>query len=99
MTEVVRDACHALAQEHGCTVDIESIWRSAAVTFSDDCIDAVQQAAIDYVGEGGYRKITAGAAGHYSVNTSYICPTSMVFIPSQNGVSHHPSEYSTPEDW
>jgi N-carbamoyl-L-amino-acid hydrolase len=98
MTEMVRDACHALAQEHGCTVDIESIWRSAAVTFSDDCIDAVRQAAIDHVGEGGYREITAGA-GHDSVNTSYICPTSMVFIPSQNGVSHHPSEYSTPEDW
>jgi N-carbamoyl-L-amino-acid hydrolase len=25
-----------------------------------------------------------------------ICPSGMIFIPSRNGVSHHPSEYSSP---
>jgi len=26
-----------------------------------------------------------------------ICPTTMIFIPSRNGVSHRPDEYSSPE--
>jgi len=25
-----------------------------------------------------------------------ICPTSMIFIPSKNGYSHRPEEYSSP---
>ncbi|KAF2092814.1 amidase [Rhizodiscina lignyota] len=86
-----------IAKAHNNEVGIEQIWRSAAVKFHPECIDCVTQAAIDSVGPDGYMELPAGA-GHDSVNTSYICPTSMVFIPSQGGISHHPSEYSTPED-
>ncbi|OAP64703.1 hypothetical protein AYL99_00675 [Fonsecaea erecta] len=96
MAQTVRDLCASIAESNSCTVNIKQIWRSAAVEFHQDCIDAVRSAAIELVGEHGYRELPAGA-GHDSVNTSYICPTSMVFIPSKNGISHHPSEYSTPE--
>lgn len=98
MAKSVRAVCDEVAQSHGCSVDIEQIWRSTAVNFHEDCIDAVRQAAIDLVGEDQCRELPAGA-GHDSVNTSYHCPTSMVFIPSKGGISHHPSEYSTPEHW
>ena len=98
MVEHTRKEFADIAARHSSTVDIEQIWRSAGVRFDEDCIDCVRQAAIDAAGEDGYKELPAGA-GHDSVNTSYICPTSMVFIPSQNGISHHPSEYSTPEDW
>ncbi|KAL5335482.1 beta-alanine synthase [Aspergillus crustosus] len=96
MAETVRTVCQEISQKHGCTVEIEQIWRSAAVDFHKDCIDAVRSAAIELVGEDQYLELPAGA-GHDSVNTSYHCPTSMVFIPSQDGISHHPTEYSTPE--
>ncbi|EXJ70000.1 uncharacterized protein A1O5_07073 [Cladophialophora psammophila CBS 110553] len=96
MAQNVREACASIAQGNSCTVDIKQIWRSAAVEFHKDCIDAVRASAIELVGEDGYRELPAGA-GHDSVNTSYICPTAMVFIPSRSGISHHPSEYSTPE--
>ena len=26
-----------------------------------------------------------------------LCPSGMIFVPCRDGVSHHPSEYSTPE--
>ena len=26
-----------------------------------------------------------------------LCPAGMIFVPCRGGVSHHPSEYSTPE--
>ncbi|EXJ87979.1 hypothetical protein A1O1_04906 [Capronia coronata CBS 617.96] len=96
MAQIVQEACASIAQSQGCTVDIKQIWRSAAVEFHKDCVDAVRSSAIELVGKDGYRELPAGA-GHDSVNTSYTCPTSMVFIPSKDGISHHPSEYSTPE--
>ncbi len=96
MEEKVRQACEELASTGSCTVNIERIWRSVAVDFDPQCIDAVREAAIDLVGKDGYHELPAGA-GHDSVNTSYRCPTSMIFIPSQKGVSHHPAEYSTQE--
>jgi len=27
-----------------------------------------------------------------------VCPAGMIFIPSVGGISHNPTEYSTPED-
>lgn len=98
MVEVVRNSCEGISSKHGCKIDIRQIWRSAAVSFDEGCIGAVRDAAVKHVGEEGYRELPAGA-GHDSVNTSYRCPTSMVFIPSRGGISHHPSEYSTAEHW
>lgn len=37
-------------------------------------------------------------AGHDAQNMARIAPTGMIFIPSVNGVSHSPKEYSRPED-
>jgi acetylornithine deacetylase/succinyl-diaminopimelate desuccinylase-like protein len=36
--------------------------------------------------------------GHDSVYTSVHVPTSMIFVPCHNGVSHNPQEYCAPED-
>ncbi len=43
------------------------------------------------------REMTSGA-GHDSVYASRRCPTSMIFVPCRNGVSHNPEEYASPED-
>ena len=43
------------------------------------------------------RDMTA-AAGHDSVLIAPLCPSAMLFIPSINGITHNPAEYSTPED-
>lgn len=77
-------------------------WRtdfeSSAVLFHQDCISAVRAAARSVLGDGKlYRDMTSGA-GHDSVYASKRCPTSMIFVPSRNGVSHHPEEWTSPED-
>jgi len=41
--------------------------------------------------------MTSGA-GHDSVYTSRHAPTSMIFVPCRDGVSHNPAEYCSPED-
>ncbi|KAL3956876.1 hypothetical protein ACCO45_009722 [Purpureocillium lilacinum] len=70
---------------------------SPAVKFDRDCIQAVEAAATELVGPDGWLPITSGA-GHDSVYTSSRCPTTMIFVPCRDGVSHHPEEYCSPED-
>ncbi|KAL6835838.1 hypothetical protein J3E69DRAFT_319639 [Trichoderma sp. SZMC 28015] len=70
---------------------------SPATLFDPDCIKMVAKAATDLLGEQGWQYITSGA-GHDSINTSSQCPTTMIFVPCKDGVSHHPEEYCSPED-
>ncbi|OQE22921.1 hypothetical protein PENSTE_c009G03194 [Penicillium steckii] len=70
---------------------------SPAVKFDQNCISSIQAAADHIVGPERSMLMTSGA-GHDSVYTSKHCPTAMIFIPCKDGVSHHPTEYSTPED-
>ena len=37
-------------------------------------------------------------AGHDAQDLARIAPTGMIFIPSKDGISHSPKEYSSPED-
>lgn len=76
------------------TTDFES----PAVLFHQDCIASVRASAKSVLGDDRlYRDMTSGA-GHDSVYTSKRCPTSMVFVPSRNGISHHPEEWTSPRD-
>ncbi|QGA21547.1 hypothetical protein EYB26_009258 [Talaromyces marneffei] len=70
---------------------------SAAVRFDENCINAVRAAAHNLVGPGKYMDITSGA-GHDGVYTSRRCPTTMIFVPCRDGVSHNPEEYCSLED-
>lgn len=37
-------------------------------------------------------------AGHDAVNIARILPSAMIFVPSRNGVTHSPLEYTSDED-
>jgi len=37
-------------------------------------------------------------AGHDAQMLARVCPTAMIFVPSFDGVSHNPAEYTSPED-
>lgn len=83
-----------------CSVEFTIDSTSPAINFHPDCISCVTEASNGIFGvetENLTKEMVSGA-GHDSVNTSYVCPTSMIFIPCKDGVSHNPREYSTPED-
>lgn len=44
-----------------------------------------------------HRRLPSGA-GHDAMNMATLCPMAMLFVPSQNGVSHSPDEYTAPQD-
>jgi N-carbamoyl-L-amino-acid hydrolase len=44
-----------------------------------------------------YHEMVSGA-GHDAMNMASLCPTGLIFIPSVNGISHHPDEFTRPQD-
>jgi hydantoinase/carbamoylase family amidase len=83
-----------------CRVKISVDSDSPAVHFNEECIDCVKDAVKGIYGtaSGQLSKEMTSGAGHDSVNTSYVAPTTMIFVPCKDGVSHNPKEYSNPED-
>lgn len=79
------------------TVEFENLITSPAINFNQTNIDTVRNSALQLFKENEIRDIVSGA-GHDSCFTSSRVPTSMIFIPSKNGVSHTPEEYSSPEE-
>lgn len=83
-----------------CTVAWRTDSVSSAINFHNDCIKCVTDAAGAAFGDDAEKltKSMVSGAGHDSVYTSKRVPTSMIFVPSKDGVSHNPVEYTTPED-
>ncbi|PWZ00541.1 amidase [Testicularia cyperi] len=83
--------------ERGCELEWTQTFFSPAIVFHQDCINSVRKAAELNFGADQAIDIFSGA-GHDTCSTSKVCPSSMVFITSKDGVSHNPREYSSPED-
>lgn len=91
--------------EKGCEVEWEMLVDSPAVVFHDDCIAAVEESAGEVCASlpGAeskqlWKHMISGA-GHDSCYTNQRCPTSMIFTPTREGISHNPTEYCSAEDW
>lgn len=83
-------------------LDLSVSWKtdsdSPATHFHQHCIDVIRQAAEDVTGDKSLVRDMVSGAGHDSVYASRRCPTAMIFVPSRDGISHHPEEYTSPED-
>lgn len=106
----LRKEFDAIAAEEGkgigkpCRVEWTLDFDSPAVKFHESCIDCVQQSAEAVIADAEtlepkslVRTIMSGA-GHDSVFTSKRAPTSMIFVPCRDGLSHHPEEFCSAED-
>ena len=59
----------------------------------------MQQLVADAAGIAGLAHISLpSGAGHDTQAIASITPAAMIFVPSVNGISHAPAEYSAPED-
>lgn len=103
--EGISDGC--VPSSLHCTVEWRTDFVSPATNFHDDCIECVTNAGRDLFGDaevdgdgnlGSWGKMMTSGAGHDSVYTSKRVPTSMIFAPCRDGVSHNPKEFSSPED-
>ncbi|HET8625810.1 MAG TPA: M20/M25/M40 family metallo-hydrolase, partial [Thermomicrobiales bacterium] len=63
---------------------------------SDPAVVAAAEAACRDLGL-AYRRMPSGA-GHDAMCVAAIAPEAMLFVPSRDGISHAPEEYTAPED-
>ncbi len=91
----IRNEIQWAADREGLEYDIEEIMRVDADPFDETCIETVARAADDAGYE--YTRLVSGA-GHDANYLNTITPTSMIFVPSVDGVSHRESEYTEWED-
>jgi beta-ureidopropionase / N-carbamoyl-L-amino-acid hydrolase len=89
MDAALRESVAKIGGDIGLTVDIKQVFYYPPVPFDEGCISAVRRAA-KHLGL-SHRDIVSGA-GHDACYLARVAPTSMIFTPCVDGVSHNESE-------
>ncbi len=78
-----------------CTVTVDEPSRAKPLHFTGIVPEAIERAAKrrNYP----YRHIYSGA-GHDARHLAGICPSGMIFVPCENGISHNEAENASPSD-
>jgi N-carbamoyl-L-amino-acid hydrolase len=92
---MMKTACEVIANERGLGLDIQQTSHRDAITFDPACVQGVRDAS-DLIGIPSM-DIFSGA-GHDAINLSHVCPSGMIFIPCEDGISHNELENARPED-
>jgi hydantoinase/carbamoylase family amidase len=79
------------------TYAISRRWGLPESVFQKECIEVVRAAAVEEVGDDMIMEMKSGA-GHDAGWASKVVNSTMIFVPSKDGVSHNPAEYTSPED-
>lgn len=90
----LEDAARQAAAEEGVAVSFHRRTRVSPVTFDDALVDRIEHAA-GALGLPAMRLLSGG--GHDAQAMAARCPSAMIFVPSRRGLSHHPDEYTAPE--
>lgn len=93
--KAMKAICEEVAAERGLDVDIAQTSHRDAVDFDPICVNAVRTAA-EKLGL-PCMDIFSGA-GHDAINMAQVCPSGMIFIPCEDGISHNELENARPED-
>ena len=89
MDAALHEGVKAIAAKIGLTYELKQVFYYAPVAFDEECVSAVRRAA-DHFGY-KHRDIVSGA-GHDACYMARVTPTSMIFTPCVDGVSHNESE-------
>ena len=92
MEAALREALSGIATRRRVTIDIDPYTTFGPISFDRSLGDLLRRKAAT-------RQLTTrdmiAAAGHDSVLIAPLCPSAMLFIPSVDGITHNPGEYST----
>ncbi|MEM7677118.1 MAG: Zn-dependent hydrolase [Myxococcota bacterium] len=82
-----------LQEEHAVKIETEQLARFDPVVFDEQLVELIENSAS--VRDLSCRRMTSGA-GHDAQMIARMCPSAMIFVPSRNGVSHNPLEFTEP---
>lgn len=95
MEDVLRALAHEVAETFGLRVAIVQAGRYEPALMDGGFIQAIE-AASDEVGLSHIQLMSF--AGHDGASTSKMIPSAMFFVPSVDGISHNPKEYTHDQD-
>lgn len=89
MEQEMRAACAKFADAERCTVKVDRVANYPASKFDSACVTAVRGAAQNL---GLSQMDIVSGAGHDAIYMARVCPTSMIFVPCEGGISHNEIE-------
>ena len=95
MAAALRDDVDRIAADLGLDANLSAVLDSPATRFAPELIDCVERGAA----QAGLatRRMVSGAS-HDAVHVARVAPTTMIFVPSQGGISHNVEEFTSRED-
>lgn len=84
-----------IAERTGCTLAITTHESRPVVEFDKNGL-RIAANALDQEGI-SYRQLNT-IAGHDAIRMQEICPSILLFVPSKNGITHSPDEFTSDED-
>lgn len=95
VADSLRESFPEIAKEERCDIVMELLVSDDPTPLNSDVISLLENMSLRL----GYQtKVLPSGAGHDAMNMAvHGIPTGMIFVPSQKGISHNPTEYSSPE--
>lgn len=94
MDQALEAGVRRIAADIGLNLDFKRIFHYAPVQFDKDCIETVREATKEC---GHDMRDIVSAAGHDACYMARVAPTSMIFVPCIDGISHNEVEDAKPE--
>lgn len=91
----MQDAMREICTERGIGIEINTLTDESPVEFSQEIVDVI--ARVCAAQNLDAMKMPSGA-GHDAAHVARVAPAGMIFIPSREGISHDPREFSAIEE-
>lgn len=93
--KLLDDFLDSLAASEGVHIELQRLARFDPVCFDESIAARIEKnaAALGF----SCQRMTSGA-GHDAQMMARLCPAAMIFVPSVEGISHNPAEYTHAED-
>ena len=92
--QAIRGRAEEIAAADGTTVTIEQFYESRAAPTDPRLRDVIESEALD-LGLTALRM--PSGAGHDAQSVALLGPVGMIFVPSRDGISHSPLEFTEPD--
>ncbi|MCF3944181.1 Zn-dependent hydrolase [Oceanobacillus alkalisoli] len=93
--ERIKEKAEQIERKRATPISMEVIQNDDPVMMDEELAQAFaetcEEAGVSYM-------FMASGAGHDAMNTASSWPTTLVFVPSVDGLSHHPDEFTEEED-
>jgi len=89
MDAIFREKVISECDSRGLTSEVNELWHMPVTKFDGECVNTVRSVT-EQLGY-SYREMVSGA-GHDSLYVAKVAPTSMIFVPCENGISHNEKE-------